>query len=525
MRRLVLLSLVAAPLGLGCSSSSPAGSVAERTGEGRQQIFYGKADNTHDAVVAILSKKAANGGMGWACTGTIVAKNGGTGYVLTAAHCVNDNADPPAYVILGPDYSTSQTAFPVTNYKADPQYDAQSSSHDFGMMTISGVGAQTPTIPVMTPAQDNLKVGSTVRFVGYGRTENNDQNSKRFYVDGKLQDVYALTVDYSQQNGGPCEGDSGGPSLSTVGGQEVVSTVTSSGDQTCTQYGLSGRASAVWDTFINPYITGGQGGQQTCDQCFQSATQGQGACVNEVQACLNDADCKAMVQCFQNCAQGDQNCVNDCAKQHQAGVAIYNKIGDCVCTTGCKTECGGEAFCQQAPPPKCGFTAQDANCQSCFEGACCSQATACANDAACSSCVTSQNPDPSCGSNQLAKDFQGCLQQSCASQCGGGGGGGQGGGGPINPGGGGSGQTTGTGTGTGTEPGGIGGAGQGGGAATGTGNGNGNGSTSNANNSNDPGLQQNSGCSVGGAPSSDSPFGAFALAALGLAGMVSRRRK
>ena len=409
MRRLVLLSLVAAPLGLGCSSASPVGSVEERTEEGRQQIFYGKADSTHNAVVAIISKNAANGKQGWACTGTIVAKSGATGFVLTAAHCVADAADPPAYAIYGQDYAQSQTYFPVTAYKGDASYDKQSSSHDFAMLTITGVGGQTPVIPVMTPAQDNLKAGSTVMFVGYGRTENNNQNSKRFYVSEPLSHAYALTVDYDQSNGGPCEGDSGGPSLSTVGGQEVVSTVTSSGDASCLQYGLSGRASAVWDTFINPYITGGAVGQQTCDQCTQSATQGQGACAAEVQACVNNADCSALLDCFNGC-NGDANCNGNCFGSHPAGAKVYGGIGTCICDSGCKTECANEAFC--APAAQCGFTA-DATCQSCFEASCCAEGSACAADPVCASCF-SQSPDPSCNTNQSAAAFSGCLQQNCA---------------------------------------------------------------------------------------------------------------
>lgn len=519
MRRLAFLSLLAAPVALGCSSSTSVDSVPERLGQGQQPIYYGKADNTHDAVVAILSTKAVNGQQGWACSGTIVAKNGNTGFVLTAAHCTDVAGDPPAYVVYGPDYAASKTGFQVTSYKTDPNYDAQSHAHDFGMVTISGVGAQTPTIPVMTPAQDNLKPGSQVTFVGYGKTENNPQNSKRFYVGGTLDQVDALLVGYGQQNGGPCEGDSGGPSLSTVGGQDVVSAVTSAGEATCMVSGISGRASAVWDTFINPYITGGAVGQQTCDQCFQSETSGQGACAGEVGACFNDGDCTALNDCLGKCAQGDAACPQACAAAHPTGLTLFNAIYTCVCDTGCKTECAAAAMCQQAPQAKCGFTA-NASCQACFEGACCAQGSACAADAVCATCF-GNSPNAGCNNNALASAFESCLGQQCKSECGvggGGGGGGQGGGGPINPGGGGS-SPTGTGTGTGTDTGtGAGQGGAGGGAANGGGNAAKDAPT-------DGGLASpSSGCSVGGAPAGQSPLGSFALAALAVAGLLSRRR-
>jgi MYXO-CTERM domain-containing protein len=513
MRRLAFLSLLAIPATLGCSSSSPIAQPSERTGSAGQQIYYGQPDSTHNAVIAILAKN-----QDWACSGTIVAKNGSSGFVLTAAHCAQPN-DPPAYVVYGTDYSDpNATVFQVTDSKIDPAYDANSHEHDFQMLTITGVSAQTPTIPVMTPAQDNLKAGSTVTFVGYGKTENNPNNTKRFYVSGPLADVYALTVDYGQQNGGPCEGDSGGPSLTTIGGQEVVSTVTSAGDQTCMQSGMSGRASAVWDTFINPYITGAPVGQQTCDQCSQSATSGQGACVSDVNNCVNDADCKALLQCLNACAQGDQACDQQCFSGHASGAKIYATIGTCICGTGCKAECASAPFCQQAPAAKCGFTS-NATCQSCFENKCCAEGSACAADAVCATCF-GQSPDPSCGSNAAAKAFGSCLQSSCQQECGGGGqgGAGQGGGGPINPGQGG-GSNTGTGTGQGQ-----GGAGSGTGAGNGSGNGNGNGAGGGDSLNSAP-TATNSGCTVTGTEQSGDPLGALALAALGLVGVAVRRRR
>jgi MYXO-CTERM domain-containing protein len=64
---------------------------------------------------------------------------------------------------------------------------------------------------------------------------------------------------YDQQPGGPCSGDSGGPSYILRDGVEYVAGVTSYGDQECAQYGASTTADrfAGWiDAFIAPEICG-----------------------------------------------------------------------------------------------------------------------------------------------------------------------------------------------------------------------------------------------------------------------------
>src|SRR5690606_25517477 len=58
--------------------------------------------------------------------------------------------------------------------------------------------------------------------------------------------------DYTQANQGPCSGDSGGPNLVDLGAGERVAGVTSYGDEACTEYGVSGRASSVYN-FITDF--------------------------------------------------------------------------------------------------------------------------------------------------------------------------------------------------------------------------------------------------------------------------------
>lgn len=388
----------------GCGAEPPGlPAPGERLGLMRGEIVGGELDTKHQSVVAIFGTQSA-------CTATIIAVKGNQGYALTAAHCVKD---APQYVVQGNDYNSASTiVYEVVQYKAHPSYNGQ--VYDFAMVRFTGAGAKTPVTPAMTPAQDGLKPGSTLEFVGYGLTENGP-TTKRHHVFGNIDDLSSLTFDYQQQSGGPCAGDSGGPSLTVVNGVEYVSGVTSYGDQNCTQYGVSGRVSAVYDSFILPFINGGGGGgQQTCDQCTEAATTGVGDCADAVQGCLNHAGCNALVECFEKCST--DACIQQCAQDNPTGVDKYLAIFDCVCTEACVAECGKDEMCQTPEGPACGFSA-DAECQLCFEAKCCAQASACADDPVCATCF-GNDPDPACDQSSKAQAFAQCLVDQCADPCG-----------------------------------------------------------------------------------------------------------
>jgi MYXO-CTERM domain-containing protein len=143
--------------------------------------------------------------------------------------------------------------FPATDTHPHPDYWGLS-DHDFCLFTISGTDDSTPVIPAMTPEEDSLKVGDMVEFVGYGVTESDYNNSERRHVSDDISGLTKGMMSYDQNPGGPCNGDSGGPALSKVGGGERVSGVTSQGDSWCVEYGESGRVSSVYDSFIKPYL-------------------------------------------------------------------------------------------------------------------------------------------------------------------------------------------------------------------------------------------------------------------------------
>lgn len=497
-------------LALSCLLVSATGCVAPsgpgdgKVGDARQPIINGTPDTTHQAVVALLGNSSA-------CSGTIIAVDAakGEGYVLTAAHCVSD---PPQVVRLGTNYVSYDKQYFVTDFAAHPDYDSSALIYDFAMVTFSWSGPTPPVIPAIA-APDGLVSGSNVKFVGYGVTESSDFNTVRYYKDGQLETIKALTVEYDQtpsgNNGGPCNGDSGGPALFVVGGTEYVAAVTSYGDANCSMFGASGRVSAA-KAFIDDYIVNGGGGSsgQTCDQCSQQVTSGGGPCASAYNACAQNQDCIDFYDCISACSS--DACFQTCINNHPQGSDLYGAMVTCICDSGCPTECAAECGGGQQG---CGFTSSDQACATCFENACCSEGQACAAEPACVDCLTG-NSDPSCfDSNAKAKAFAGCLEASCATECGidtGTGGGGTGAGTP--------GTGGGMGTGAGTPGAGGGGVGGGAGGLDEGGNGSGN---DNGNNGQDAACGA---CRVGARSTSDDPFTAIALGAA-VVGLASARRR
>lgn len=319
-------------LALAACSDTASSTAPEHLDISREAIINGAPDTTHTAVVTVT------GGMS-ACSGTIIQTNGSTGFALTAAHC-----GQPQYVIQANDYqSPSAIVYPVTDFLAHPSYNQQ--VYDFMMVAFTGAGSSTPVIAAMTSAEDNLSPGTQVRHVGYGLSgpAPGTQNSIRRQIVGTLSQLSSLTISYQQPNGGPCQGDSGGPQL-TTSGPERVAGVTSFGTQGCAGTGVSGRVSAVYDSFIMAYINNTPIGNMTCNQCYEAATTGVGTCMGAVDACFANATCSALVQCFNACTT--QACINACANQHSGGVALYDAISQCVCSSACLAECGDEPFCQ-----------------------------------------------------------------------------------------------------------------------------------------------------------------------------------
>jgi trypsin len=210
-----------------------------------QPIINGSVDTAHDAVVAVLNTTTSA-----QCSGTIIAVRGTTGFVLTAAHCL-----PMDVVAQGDDYLLGATYLPVADAIADPAYDENQlqNGHDYALIQFTGALPTTPVIPAQTPAEDALVTGQELLVVGFGVTATSGgDNSQRRSVSVPIESLDPNLIAVTETTGGGCNGDSGGPGLTS--GPERVAGVTSFGDINCNTFGGLGRVSSVYDSFIAPAI-------------------------------------------------------------------------------------------------------------------------------------------------------------------------------------------------------------------------------------------------------------------------------
>ena len=216
-------------------------------GKSMARIINGQLDFEHDAVVALFTGQSG-------CTGTIVHQADGHVYVLTAAHCFQFGAIE--YVVVGDNYnSPDATALLVNDYQVHSQFSQQNLSYDFAMVRASSFQFQASVIPPLPPSLDTIQTGTPVEHVGYGVTSYpNGSTTQRHRTTGQIAQAATLQISYNQPQSGPCSGDSGGPNLVEIGGQEYVGGVTSYGDEGCAIQGVSGRVSAIYNSFIVPFI-------------------------------------------------------------------------------------------------------------------------------------------------------------------------------------------------------------------------------------------------------------------------------
>jgi hypothetical protein len=315
---------------------------------------------------------------------------------------------------------------------------------------------------VLTPAEDTLTVGSAITVVGYGKTETDtaqNPNSLRREVARVIQSITTNQFIYDQTDlKGACEGDSGGPALVTVAGGLRVGGTTSFGDPNCTQEGASVRVSAL-NAFIQGFINAVPK-TLSCDDCALAVVGPGNACVNQSITCgQSTSSCGQFVACAQACP--NDTCVTQCRQKNSAGAAAYDAIVACQCGGICMTPCASNAVCggsggltgssgssgstsgsggnggsgssgaagasgstgstgvagTSGSSFECpDFTDPRPLCQTCMQGSCCAQLTACAGDTDCTACRI-ESSSPSCAVNVAFTQVTQCLASCAGSPC------------------------------------------------------------------------------------------------------------
>lgn len=226
-------------------------------------ITYGFVDssNTFRNVGAFIVKSSTTGQVFPICSGTMITDN----VFLTASHCTDSytrDLAPEgwvAYVSLDAsipfgDLTSSKTQLlAVAHVVTNPNYNqAQSDSGDIGALILERSARVTPAaLPScglldQLVAQNGLKTASFTN-VGYGVQNRVVGGGLPFFQDlnpiprmfsfssfNSLNGGYMrLSQNQSTGNGGTCFGDSGGPNFMTLNGQQLIVSITITGDTVC----------------------------------------------------------------------------------------------------------------------------------------------------------------------------------------------------------------------------------------------------------------------------------------------------
>ncbi len=209
------------------------------------------------------------------CSGALV----GTHKLLTAAHCVTDSGDLPFEALLADeavkiiaqyrapsDDESQQTVatqkFGIENVHIHAGYNPKTRIHDIAIIDLAP-NADTsqfePYAIAADPAVLQLAAGgrSPVTYVGFGVGEDDSFGTRKFcrsIIDSTCPLSSAIcrktanNASYDMPGGtafdiidacAPCFGDSGGPVLIDVGGNDAVFAVTSFGDDDCAVFSAS----------------------------------------------------------------------------------------------------------------------------------------------------------------------------------------------------------------------------------------------------------------------------------------------
>src|SRR5215213_2943527 len=227
-------------------------------------ITYGFVDsnNTFSNTGAFIVKSSTTGQIFPICSGTMITSN----VFLTASHCTSfftQDLAPEGYVAyvsldqsipFGDLTSNKTTLLPVAHVVTNPNYNpSQSDSGDIAVLILErGVRGVTPAVLPSCGLLDQLVAQNGLKTavftnVGYGVQNRVVGGGVPFFQDlnpiprmfsfssfNSLNGGYLrLSQNSSTGNGGTCFGDSGGPQFLTVNGQQLIISITITGDTAC----------------------------------------------------------------------------------------------------------------------------------------------------------------------------------------------------------------------------------------------------------------------------------------------------
>ena len=350
---------------------SPDAAISKQEGA----IRGGAIDSEHAAVMALVRLDVLrDGDTSGTCTGTTIAIGRDSGVLLTAAHCVVESqtgADGTTQinaldssklgVLSGDDWLVSYDArriFPVAEVAVHPQYDGTvQSEFDIALVRYLGATLDQPFIPLISPEEAQLEVGSRVTLVGYGDTDGTNSNTERRRVDKVVQELTSAEIRYDQTDGtGTCAGDSGGPVLFTSPNGERLVAITTFGDGVCAAFGVAVRAASA--ATLAQELADRIPIMPSCQECrLASVAPDQRCAALNADCATSYGECGLFLSCSGVCT--DPSCVERCREKYTAGALASDTLGACECEGPCLATCADDPICHGPPstPTAPGHTA------------------------------------------------------------------------------------------------------------------------------------------------------------------------
>ena len=249
-------------------------------------ITFGFVDssNTFKNVGAFIVKSPTTGEIFPICSGTMITAN----VFLTASHCTafyTQDLAPEGFVAFvsldnsipfGSLTTSKTTLLPVAHVVTNPNFNqAQSDPGDIGVLILEkNVKGVTPAVLPSCGLFDQLQAqnglnDATFTNAGYGLQNRVAGGSVPFFQDiNPVPRMFSfsnfrslggafmrLSQNPSTGDGGTCFGDSGGPNFLTVNGQQLIVSITITGDAVCrstnTVYRLDTAAAQGFLAFVN----------------------------------------------------------------------------------------------------------------------------------------------------------------------------------------------------------------------------------------------------------------------------------